>query len=147
MAVQLREMTLADYDEVYALLGSLGGDWAEQRRQPGGNWRVFAAQPGAGFCGGGHGDVIAGAVICGTDGRRGYLHHLAVRSSHKRQGIGRHLAQACLDRLREQGIEKCHIFVYRENHSARQFWESVGWVERVELVLMTKTLDLTIPQG
>ncbi len=141
MAVQLREMTLADYDAVYALAGQLsegiGLSSADSREAIG----VFAAQPGAGFCGGGHGDVIAGAVICGTDGRRGYLHHLAVRSSHKRQGIGRHLAQACLNRLREQGIEKCHIFVYRENHSARQFWESIGWVERVELVLMTKTLD------
>lgn len=140
MAVQLREMTLADYDEVYALWAAsegIGLSSADSREAIG---AFLQRNPGLAFVAV-DGDIIVGAVICGTDGRRGYLHHLAVRSSHKRQGIGRHLAQACLDRLREQGIEKCHIFVYRENHSARQFWESVGWVERVELVLMTKTLD------
>lgn len=140
MAVQLREMTLADYDEVYALWAAsegIGLSSADSREAIG---AFLQRNPGLAFVAV-DGDIIVGAVICGTDGRRGYLHHLAVRSSHKRQGIGRHLAQACLNRLREQGIEKCHIFVYRENHSARQFWESVGWVERVELVLMTKTLD------
>jgi len=140
VAVQLREMTLADYDEVYALWAAsegIGLSSADSREAIG---AFLQRNPGLAFVAV-DGDIIVGAVICGTDGRRGYLHHLAVRSSHKRQGIGRHLAQACLDRLREQGIEKCHIFVYRENHSARQFWESIGWVERVELVLMTKTLD------
>ncbi|HOU44297.1 MAG TPA: GNAT family N-acetyltransferase [Anaerolineaceae bacterium] len=140
MAVQLREMTLADYDEVYALWAAsegIGLSSADSREAIG---AFLQRNPGLAFVAV-DGDIIVGAVICGTDGRRGYLHHLAVRSSHKRQGIGRHLAQACLNRLREQGIEKCHIFVYRENHSARQFWESIGWVERVELVLMTKTLD------
>jgi len=133
-------MTLADYDEVYALWAAsegIGLSSADSREAIG---AFLQRNPGLAFVAV-DGDIIVGAVICGTDGRRGYLHHLAVRSSHKRQGIGRHLAQACLDRLREQGIEKCHIFVYRENHSARQFWESIGWVERVELVLMTKTLD------
>jgi len=140
VAVQLREMTLADYDEVYALWAAsegIGLSSADSREAIG---AFLQRNPGLAFVAV-DGDIIVGAVICGTDGRRGYLHHLAVRSSHKRQGIGRHLAQACLNRLREQGIEKCHIFVYRENHSARQFWESIGWVERVELVLMTKTLD------
>ena len=140
MAVQLREMTLADYDEVYALWAAsegIGLSSADSREAIG---AFLQRNPGLAFVAV-DGDIIVGAVICGTDGRRGYLHHLALRSSHKRQGIGRHLAQACLNRLREQGIEKCHIFVYRENHSARQFWESIGWVERVELVLMTKTLD------
>ena len=140
MAVQLREMTLADYDEVYALWAAsegIGLSSADSREAIG---AFLQHNPELAFVAV-DGDIIVGAVICGTDGRRGYLHHLAVRSSHKRQGIGRHLAQACLNRLREQGIEKCHIFVYRENHSARQFWESIGWVERVELVLMTKTLD------
>ncbi len=140
MAVQLREMTLADYDEVYTLWAAsegIGLSSADSREAIG---AFLQRNPGLAFVAV-DGDVIAGAVICGTDGRRGYLHHLAVRSSHKRQGIGRRLAQACLDGLREQGIEKCHIFVYRDNHSARRFWESIGWVERVELVLMTMTLD------
>jgi len=140
VAVQLREMTLADYDEVYTLWAAsegIGLSSADSREAIG---AFLQRNPGLAFVAV-DGDVIAGAVICGTDGRRGYLHHLAVRSSHKRQGIGRRLAQACLDGLREQGIEKCHIFVYRDNHSARRFWESIGWVERVELVLMTMTLD------
>ena len=43
---------------------------------------------------------IVGAVLCGHDGRRGYLHHLAVAESMRRQGLGRMLVERCLASLR-----------------------------------------------
>jgi ribosomal protein S18 acetylase RimI-like enzyme len=39
---------------------------------------------------------IIGIVLCGHDGRRGYLHHLAVSKHHRQRGIGRQLVVACL---------------------------------------------------
>src|SRR5439155_1555746 len=35
--------------------------------------------------------TLLGAVLGGHDGRRGYLHHLAVAPSHRRRGVGRAL--------------------------------------------------------
>jgi putative acetyltransferase len=40
------------------------------------------------------GDRIAGALLSGHDGRRGYLHHLAVAEPFRRQGLGRELCRA-----------------------------------------------------
>jgi ribosomal protein S18 acetylase RimI-like enzyme len=39
---------------------------------------------------------IIGAVLCGHDGRRGCLHHLAVSKRHRCRGVGQQLVNACL---------------------------------------------------
>jgi ribosomal protein S18 acetylase RimI-like enzyme len=82
--------------------------------------------------------VLAGAALCGHDGRRGYLHHVAVRADRRGKGLGRLLVERCLDTLRAAGIDKCHLFVYGSNQTGRAFWSKTGWYERPELVLMSK---------
>ncbi len=79
---------------------------------------------------------IVGAVLCGHDGRRAYLHHLAVAKDCRRQGIGRDLVEACLAKLRPLGIHKCNIFIYADNAAGKLFWQRLGWNERVELRMM-----------
>jgi len=81
---------------------------------------------------------LVGAVLCGHDGRRGYIHHLAVRPSHRRAGIGRGLVGRCLDALRSAGISKCHVFVFSRNQEALRFWKDAGWTQRGELVMMSR---------
>ena len=83
-------------------------------------------------------DKVIGAVLSGHDGRRGYIHHLAVHPAYRRQKIGQKLVTHCLAALREDGIQKCHLFVFGENRNGRQFWQEIGWTERVELVLMSQ---------
>jgi len=84
------------------------------------------------------GDRLVGTILCGHDGRRGYLYHLAVSVSHRHQGIGRDLATRSLSALRQGNIDKCHIFVYKENQGAIAFWDCIGWIERIELIIMSK---------
>jgi N-acetylglutamate synthase len=72
------------------------------------------------------GDVV-GAVLCGHNGRAGFLYHLAVASSHRRHGVGTRLAAFCLARLREVRIRRCNIFVYTDNDSGNRFWLRNGW--------------------
>jgi ribosomal protein S18 acetylase RimI-like enzyme len=79
---------------------------------------------------------IIGAVLCGHDGRRGYLHHLAVSKRHRRQGIGRQLVGACLAKLHRAGIHKCSIFLFACNVAGRKFWQRMGWNSRTEIRLM-----------
>jgi ribosomal protein S18 acetylase RimI-like enzyme len=79
---------------------------------------------------------IVGAVLCGHDGRRAYLHHLAVAKESRRQGIGRDLVEACLGKLRPLGIHKCNIFIFANNAEGKAFWQRLGWNERAELRMM-----------
>ena len=71
--------------------------------------------------------VIVGAVLCGHDGRRGLLRHLAVKPDFRRQGIARRLIAKCLTGLEFQGITKCNAYVIKDNESGRDFWENIGW--------------------
>jgi ribosomal protein S18 acetylase RimI-like enzyme len=80
---------------------------------------------------------LVGTVLCGHDGRRGYLYHLAVSEPYRHAGIGRQLATLALTALARAGIQKCHLFVYTDNTGARAFWSHTGWVERDELVIMS----------
>jgi ribosomal protein S18 acetylase RimI-like enzyme len=86
------------------------------------------------------GDQIIGAVLCGHDGRRGYLHHLAVAKDHRRRGIGTQLVEACLKRLKTLRLLKCNIFVYEGNGSGAAFWKQDDWAHRPDLRLMQKAL-------
>jgi len=85
--------------------------------------------------------LLVGAVLCGHDGRRGYLHHLAVAPAYRRQGIGQALVEHCMSHLKAVGIDKCHIFVYSANQAGQAFWKQTGWVLRPNLVLMSRELS------
>lgn len=135
--MNIREMTIQDYDAVIALWQSADGvglSDADSREAIG---RYLARNPGLSFTAW-DGDLLVGAVLCGHDGRRGYVHHLAVRPSHRRHGIGKALATRCLDALAVEGIDKCHLFVFAVNANAIAFWKSVGWGQRVDLNVMSR---------
>ncbi len=86
-------------------------------------------------------DRIIGAVLCGHDGRRGYLHHLAVSKRYRKRGLGRHLVDACLAKLRQVGIRRCNIFIFANNAAGMKFWAHTGWKLRTELRLMQIRLE------
>ena len=87
------------------------------------------------------GEALIGAVLSGTDGRRGYLHHLAVDPAWRGLGIGRQLVAHCLQALRRAGLPKCHLFLFRANRSGRQFWEHIGWSLRSDLDVVSIELQ------
>jgi len=141
--VAIAEFSMRDYDEVIALwrassegVGLSAADAPERiatylARNPGMSFTAREEQTGR----------LAGAVLCGHDGRRGYLHHLAVRPDLRGRGIGRALAGRCLDALAREGIDKCHLFVFRENQAGIAFWEHAGWKERGDLLVMSHPID------
>ena len=83
---------------------------------------------------------IVGSVLCGHDGRRGYLHHLAVARNYRKMGIGRALVEKCLSSLQALNILKCNLFLFSDNSSGEAFWREMGWRERGDLRLMQKVL-------
>jgi ribosomal protein S18 acetylase RimI-like enzyme len=81
---------------------------------------------------------IVGAVLCGHDGRRGYLYHLAVMPDYRKRGLGRQMVARCLASLREIGILKCNIFLYADNELGERFWEHCGWSKRSDLQVLQR---------
>jgi N-acetylglutamate synthase len=95
--------------------------------------------PGLSFAAFEKGKLI-GAVLCGHDGRRGYLHHLTVAEAHRNKGIGNALVDKVISKLRMLGIRKCNIFVFANNPGGQAFWKRNGWVERTDLKVMSKDI-------
>jgi putative acetyltransferase len=84
------------------------------------------------------GPRLVAAVLCGHDGRRGYLHHLAVLPRYRGHGLGRRMVEACLVSLARLGILKCNVFLYADNEAGQQFWNRCGWAARNDLEVLQR---------
>ena len=83
---------------------------------------------------------MVGTVLCASDGRRAYIHHLAVKPQHRRQGIAHKLVELAMMEQEQYGIGKCHIFVYEDNHAGIAFWQNEGFDLRDDLHIMSKNV-------
>jgi N-acetylglutamate synthase len=138
--ITIRAMEAADYERIITLWRSSAGVGLSRADSQEAITRYLARNPGlslVAFVEGEAGSELVGAVLCGHDGRRGFLHHLAVRPDFRRQGVGRALVERCLQGLAAEGIDKCHLFVFRENGEGRNFWLRCGWHERGELEILS----------
>jgi len=75
-------------------------------------------------------DVVIGVIMCGNDGRRGYIHHTAVSPLFRNQGIGTGLVAAALNELKNIGINKVTLVAFSGNESGNLFWEKRGFIMR-----------------
>jgi ribosomal protein S18 acetylase RimI-like enzyme len=134
-----REFVLADYDGAVALwmaeegIEVCEGDSREEifeylKRNPGLS-RVAEA-----------GGKIVGAVLCGHDGRRGWIYHLAVAPTHRGNGLGKLLIEDCLRGLKQVGLKRAIILVAGDNPAGREFWLGNGWEEITGAIPMTREI-------
>lgn len=71
--------------------------------------------------------ALAGAVLCGHDGRRGLIYHLAVAPRFRGRGVGKRLIDECLRGLKKAGMPRAIILVSRDNSLGQDFWKRNGW--------------------
>jgi putative acetyltransferase len=135
-------MTAADFDEALRLWQNTEGVGLNESDTPERLSAYLQRNPGLSFVARVHGEIV-GAVLCGHDGRRGYLHHLAVAKAHRRQGNGRRLVETCLRQLETLGILKCNIFLFADNPDGELFWRRNGWINRADLRVMQKVTAQT----
>jgi N-acetylglutamate synthase len=135
----IREMAIADYDAVVALWRTTPGIGLSEADERSNIAAFLAHNPGLSFVAEA-GGALSGAVLGSFDGRRGYLHHLAVDPRARRAGIGRSLVAHSMEALAGRGVRRCHIFVMAGNVDGQRFWERVGWFRRDDLLVMSKDL-------
>jgi N-acetylglutamate synthase len=136
----VRAFRIEDYDAVIALWRRSEGVGLNESDTRGAIAAYLRRSPRFSFVAEKDGSIV-GAVLCGHDGRRGYLHHLAVAKRYRKQGIGRQLVNACLAKLRKAGIPKCDIFIFANNAAGMKFWAHTGWKLRTELQVMQIRLE------
>ena len=86
------------------------------------------------------GDTIAGTVMIGYDGRRGWVNYVAVAPGRQGSGLGRRLMQEAEARLRALGCPKLNLQVRGDNLAAVEFYRHLGY-ELDDVVGMGKRLD------
>lgn len=121
-----RELGIGDYRAVVALWeASAGVEIAEGDDQES-IARYLARNPGLSRVAVMDGRII-GAVLCGHDGRRGLIYHLAVAQEDRGKGIGRRLTEECAQGLKRLGLKRAILLVAKGNEDARGFWRAAGF--------------------
>lgn len=138
--MEIRLMREDDYDRVYALWMScrnMGFNDRDDSRE--GIAKYLARNPNTCFVAE-DGGAVAGVVLAGHDGRRGFIHHMAVAEDHRRQGIAARLLEAALAALKAEGIHKAALLVFNRNEAGNAFWESQGFTARTDVTYRNRAL-------
>jgi len=83
-----------------------------------------------------HEKIIA-VVLGGFDGRRGYVHHLAVDPAYQNKGYGKMLMDELMLRFKQMKVHKIHLFIEKYNRSVINFYKKLEWDIRDDLVMMS----------
>lgn len=136
----IRIMTIQDYDEVFQIWMETEGmglrsldDSAEGislflRRNP---TTSFVAVEN---------NCIVGVILCGHDGRRGYIYHTVVRQQYRREGIAASLIEAAVQALKREGITRVCLNVLETNEQGKAFWKKMGWEKKDFLGFYSKSI-------
>jgi ribosomal protein S18 acetylase RimI-like enzyme len=128
VAYKIKLMTLNKYDELIAFWKSIDGVWVSDDDSYENMKTYFKRNSKTNFVAV-HNDKIIGTVKCSHDGRRGYLHHVAVKEEFRNQGIAKEMVEKCINILRKEGIKQFRLFVLDSNKQAQEFWKHLGFTE------------------
>ncbi len=138
-SVTTREFAMEDYDSAIALWTGVEGveicegDSREEvteylKRNPGLSRVAEAA------------GRLVGVAMCGHDGRRGWIYHLAVAPEYRGRNLGRRLLDDCVDGLRKAGLKRAIILVAGDNPAGHEFWLRNGWEDIDCAIPMTREI-------
>lgn len=138
MTAIIREMKIEDYEQMIALWQSIDGLVLSEADSRESIEAYLHRNPGLSYVCEDH-DRVVGTILCGHDGRRGFIYHLAVNPDYRNQKIGHQLVDISLSKLHEEGIDKCHIFVLEDNEIGNRFWAARGWEKRSGFYVYTRS--------
>ena len=111
----IRLMTINDYPAVYDLwISCKGMGLNDADDSESGISRFLKRNPTTCFVSETDSKLI-GAIMAGSDGRRGYIYHTAVHPSYRKQGVGSALVKTVLESLKRGGVSKGALVVFEKN--------------------------------
>jgi len=140
--IEIKAFTMDDYYSIIDLWKRAGinvgsSDTKEEIK------RMLNRNPNLFLVGKVHEKIIA-VVLGGYDGRRGYVHHLAVDPAYQHKGYGKKLMDELMLRFKQMKVHKIHLFIEKYNHSVINFYKKIGWEIRDDLIMMSFIPDETL---
>jgi N-acetylglutamate synthase len=132
LVTEFRSLSVGDLELVRELLAETEGLAVRDADSIEGLERFLTRNPELSVAAFGN-DVLVGFILCGHDGRRGYLHHLVVRPDYRGRGVARELVRICIRKLEALGIYKTHVDVFVSNQEAHAVWRKLGWTKRNDI--------------
>jgi ribosomal protein S18 acetylase RimI-like enzyme len=126
--ITTRDFSIDDYDAAIQLWQRVQGIEIAEGDDREGVVQFLARNPGLSRVAA-DGSAIIGVALCGHDGRRGHVYHLAVDPAYQGRGLGQRLLDECLEGLRGTGVQRVIIMVAEDNPHGREFWKRQGWEE------------------
>lgn len=138
--MEIRKLTINDYEEIYELwMSTLGMGLNDIDDSKSGIDKYLKRNPNTCFVAVVSGKIV-GVILSGHDGRRGYIHHTAVSVINRKKGIGSALIDTALKSLQDEGIHKAALVVFKSNEIGNIFWEQKGFIVRGDLNYRNKAL-------
>jgi ribosomal protein S18 acetylase RimI-like enzyme len=138
MGITIRFMKLTDYENIYALwTGTQGVGLRARDDTKEGIGKFLRRNPATCFVAEWE-NTMAGVILSGHDGRRGYIYHTAVKDEYRGRGIGTALVEAVEKAMRSEGINKIALVAFAANQGGNAFWEKMGYAVRGDLVYRNK---------
>ncbi len=135
------EFTMEHYEAAFLLWRETPGVGVSSADEPAAIRFYLERNPGMSFVALVEGRLV-GTILCGHDGRRGYIHHVAVHPDYRRQGMATQLVDRALASLKAIGISKCHLFIFPQNASGIAFWQTSGWDYREDVRIMSRFIEV-----
>lgn len=126
--IDIREFSINDYDAAVELWQRVEGVEIAEGDDREGVAQFLARNPGLSRVAT-DGSATVGVALCGHDGRRGHIYHLAVDPAYQGHGLGKRLVDECLEGLGQTGVKRVIIMVADDNPRGRGFWRRCGWEE------------------
>ena len=78
------------------------------------------------------------AVVMGAfDGRRGYVHQLAIAPDYQKKGYGKMMMDELIEKFHIKKVHKVHLFIEKNNKEVADFYRKLGWEVRDDLIMMS----------
>src|SRR6266545_3654499 len=138
--IEIREFFINDYDAALELWQRLEGLEIAEGDDRESVAQFLARNPGLSRVAT-DGSAVVGVALCGHDGRRGHIYHLAVDPAYQGRGLGKRLLDESLAGLRRIGVKRVIIMVADNNPSGREFWKRSGCEENPGAVAMGMDLE------
>lgn len=136
-----RNITIDDYEALFSLWKSIPGMGIrslDDSRE--GIEKFIRRNPTTSFCALEE-DIIIGCILCGNDGRRGFIYHTSVLPEYRKNGTGKQLVELAINALKNEGITKCALVCFSDNELGNGFWNSIGWELRTDLNYFNLSLE------
>ena len=136
----IKVMTISDYENLFAMwkntpnMGLRSLDDSKEgiscflKRNPDTNFVAYEDEK------------LIGAILCGHDGRRGYIYHTVVLPEYRGRGIATALVEAAVEALQKEGITRVCLNVMKTNEQGKKFWIGKGWEKKDFLEFYSKAI-------